>query len=297
MIEAALISTLTFAGGLTDKHGDPFGGVSSLRISNGKMYLLADRGPRDGTVPYAPRFHVLEDGQVKDTIRFRDKGGNLFSGLIKTKKTRLDSEGLAVAGDHLWVADEYEPTVHEFDSDGRWKNSLTIPVHYKDRVDNRGFEGLCLTPGGKLATLLQSPLPRDGGKKGTSTRLLLFDKNESVEYVVELARPGLMFNELAALSETEFLLLERDNEGLGEGTTAQYKRLIKLELLPGGRTKRSDYLDLLPVLAKGGFPAEKLPAKFESLEIDPEGYLWVATDNDFKADVRTYIFKIDRVTK
>lgn len=294
-MNAMLASYHVFAGTKKDRYDDPFGGVSSLRFEGKRMLLLSDRGPGDGTVPYAPRFHVLEDGKITDTVRFRDAKGKLFSGLIETKKTRLDSEGLAVKDGELWVADEYEPTVHKFDMKGRLKKTLKIPKHYAERVDNRGFEGLCFTPGGKLATLLQSPLPRDGGKKGVTTRLLVFDEERVEEFLVELARPGLMFNELVALSESEFVLLERDNEGLGEGTRAEYKRLVRLELLGNGKSKRSDYLDLLPVLAAGGFPAEKLPAKFESVELGPDGALWVATDNDFKDSIPTYIFKFDKV--
>lgn len=297
MIEAVLASYLVFAGTATDRLGDRFGGISSLRFDGERMLLLTDRGPGDGTVPYVPRFHVMEGGEVKDTIRFRDAKGKLFSGLIETKSSRLDSEGLAVDGERLWVAEEYGPDIHQFDRKGRLKKTLKVPEHYKDRVDNRGFEGLCLTPKGKLAAILQSPLKRDGGKEGTTSRLLLFEGDAAKEYLVELARPGLMFNELVALSETEFLLLERDGEGLGEGTTAEYKRLIRLELLEDGKTRRSEYLDLLPALEKGGFPAEKLPAKFESLEIAEDGSLWVATDNDFKPEVPTYIFKFDKVAK
>ncbi|RPA88248.1 outer membrane autotransporter [Ascobolus immersus RN42] len=121
------------------------------------------------------------------------------------------------------------------------------------RANNQGLEGLTLSPSGKyLFTLLQSATIQDGGKEkytNSHSRLLRYkrvknkDKEDSWEldgeFVVKLPtytdptkKPEenprtAAQSEIAALSDTQFLVLSRDsNFGRGlEITTSQYRHV------------------------------------------------------------------------
>lgn len=314
LLAASLAGFAVFPGTATDRAGAPLGGISSLRWdpAAGVFLALSDRGPGDGTVPYAPRYHVFayqeaEGGfrlSLKDSVVFKDGKGEPFSGLIKTSATRLDPEGLAIAPDGtLYVSEEYGPAIHHFARDGRLLESLPVPERYKGRSDNRGFEGLCLAPDGRtLAVLLQSPLETEGGKTGKSTRILLYDLAAAqapprehllaMPRVRGLARAELVMNEIEALSSSEFLVLERDGRGRGEDEERpRYKRVVRVSLRPHGKAGRGESLDLLKVLR-----AEGLPPKFESLAWGPgpggSRALWLAIDNDFEPSHPTYFFRL-----
>ena len=91
----------------------------------------------------------------------------------------FDPEGIVVGrGGHLFVADEYGPSLYEFSPRGRFLRAFEIPDNLKPtqsdgtrnyvdgrrptitsgRQDNRGFEGLAINPAGtKLYGVLQDP--------------------------------------------------------------------------------------------------------------------------------------------
>ena len=316
-----LIAFAVFSGSSTDRLGDRLGGISSVRWDDRRRELLAvsDRGPADGTVPYSPRYHAFKvrrdgaklDMRLERTVVFLDEQGRPFTGLSESTGSRLDSEGLAVASDgSLYVAEEYGPSVLHFHRDGRLIERIAPPDHYRPgagrgREDNRGFEGLCLTPDGRrLAALLQSPLLQEGGRTGPRTRLVVWDQPfasaTAREFSVDMPRlDGLAsrefsYNELEAFGPEEFLLLERDGRGAGEDTPTErpvYKRIARLELKADGTTSRRPFADILEALARHGWDILTLPPKFESLAwgaaVGGKRTLWIAVDNDFEPRLQT----------
>jgi hypothetical protein len=193
----------------------------------------------------------------------------------------FDPEGLVVdprTGNFI-VADEYGPAVYEFRRNGRLIGLFETPgnlvptlsgaVDYvagrvgssssAGRQDNRGFEGLAISPDGtKLYAVLQDPLinegPRSGptdatdndGRDGRNVRIVVYDNDpdsptyrESIAqyaYQLELqadiaaritaaggtATPtdprqgrNIGLSAIVALNDHEFLVLERDNRGIG----------------------------------------------------------------------------------
>ncbi|MFH1725620.1 MAG: esterase-like activity of phytase family protein [Elusimicrobiota bacterium] len=328
---AALLAFTVISGTTTDKLGHRIGGISSLRWDAHRQELvaLADRGPLDGTVEYSPRFHTFAvdfDGKdlrltLKKTVAFTDAKGEPFSGRVETGRTRIDSEGLAIAPDGtLYVADEYGPYVYHFDRDGRMIGRLDPPDKYlpgerKGRVDNQGFEGLCITGDNRhLAALLQSPLSQDGGReRGAKNRMVLYDLAVATapptEYLVDMPVVRYMpkewkmeptelgLNECEGLSDSSFLILERDGRGLGAdpgvNPAATYKMIVRARFERGVLIKEP-YIDLVEVLGKAGFAPEAIPVKFESLAwggpVSGPRLLWTAVDNDFDPDAPTYFF-------
>jgi hypothetical protein len=193
----------------------------------------------------------------------------------------LDPEGLVVdpRTGHFLVADEYGPSVYEFRRNGRLIGVFETPLNLvpklagnvdyvagrvgssssAGRQDNRGFEGLAISPDGtKLYAVLLDPLINEGprcgptdatdndGRDGRNVRIVVYDNNpdsptyrESIaQYVYQLepqadvaarinaaggtATPtdprqgrNLGLSAIIALNDHEFLVLERDNRGIG----------------------------------------------------------------------------------
>lgn len=331
-------------------------------------YGLVDRGPGGGVISYDTRVQkfslevdpntgAISNFNLLDTILFT-KGGNNFNGLnpsllngnAEVLGLSFDPEGFAVAPNgNFYVSDEYGPSVYEFSSKGSFIRAFETPAtiipqtgsipNYVDgrptitsgRQDNRGFEGVTLSPdGSKLFAMLQDPLVNEGspdGRRNSNLRIVEFDTatGESVaQYIYQLesladinARvPSDTFGSnsqgrnigisaITALNDTEFLVLERDNRGLGvDDSTGSApvasKRVYKIDLtgatdvsgislagtntLPSGvnAVNKSLFLDIAEALPAG----QKIPEKFEGLAIGPKltdgSYaLLLGTDNDF----------------
>ena len=180
----------------------------------------------------------------------------------------LDSEGITRAPDGGWfLADEYGPLIYRFNAASELVGTLFPPEAYlpkrgttypatlnytgtnapnSGRRNNRGFEGVTLTPDGKrLAAILQSPLVQDGGRSALSqnTRLLLFDVEDGsgtygqpvAEYIYQHTLNGnpqtnqnTVLSDVLALGRERFLIIERDAAGLNSGNTNAplYKRIV-----------------------------------------------------------------------
>jgi hypothetical protein len=188
-------------------------------------------------------------------------------------KWSLDSEGIGFAGNGNWyLSDEYGPFIYRFDSAGALLGVLPLPDAFIPRVgtnyprainfltgglssaldsgrhNNRGMEGLSVTPDGKkLVACIQSPLTQDGENRNPSrnTRILVYDLDPAsatyhqavAEYVHVLPLSAAEANnrhtpvsEILALSDTKYLILQRDGRGLGgDPGNFLYKRIVEVD--------------------------------------------------------------------
>ena len=277
-VSGAEPSTLLLAAGriaadACDAEGETIGGIGSAIevMPSGEIAMLSDRGAGDGTIDYRPRLQFFTmtrsgsklDLQLARTLVLRDSNGRAFTGLFPDvlaaePPQRIDGrmchdpEGLAVADNgHFFIAEEYQPSVREFDAAGKFVRRFPTPAGFvprgsagpdfaadeKDalvagREPNRGFEGLALLPDGNLVAVLQSGLVQDGGREAGSTLLVVYD-TDSAEvaaiYLLPLADAAeldasapagkkiktrhLVVSSLAALPDGRLLALERDNFG------------------------------------------------------------------------------------
>jgi hypothetical protein len=199
-----------------------------------------------------------------------------LAGGVGGGKWSLDPEGIAfaTAGAGNWyISDEYGPFIYRFDNTGALLGVLPLPDAYIPRIgtnyprtinyllgglvtvatdsgryNNRGMEGLSITPDGKrLVAALQSPLTQDGESRNPSrnVRILVYDLDPAsatyqqplAEYVHVLPLSAAEANnrhtpvsEILALSDTKYLILQRDSRGLGgDAGTLLYKRIVEVD--------------------------------------------------------------------
>jgi hypothetical protein len=335
-------------------------------------FALSDRGPGGGVIGYATRVQqmlipihpitgeLLTKPIVLRTILFTDRDGQPFNGLnpkllngsANTLGRSFDPEGFAIGRNgHFFVADEYGPSLYEFDRRGRFLRAFDIPQNLRPRQadgqenfsdarptivlgrqDNRGFEGLTLNASGtRLYAVMQDPLVNEGssgdGRRSRWVRILEFDVRSGAglaQYAYPLETiatlnaidPGtaddfsatnqgrsIGLSAITALSDHEFLVLERDNRGLGVEVTANpvHKRVYRIDLrgasdirnvslagsndLPAGivPVAKQPEVDLLAALRAAG---SDVPEKLEGLAIGPRLFsggrvALVGSDNDY----------------
>jgi len=252
---------------LTDR-GPNAAGVAANSIVFGK----ADFTPQIG------KFR-MKDGQLtlEQTILLKNSAGQPLTGLpnpagqgstgetalnlngqaLGTSADGIDSEGLVLAADGtFWISDEYGPHIAHFDASGKQLERInpfgsvqggrTLPLVLARRRPNRGMEGLTITPDGKtLVGLMQSPMynPSSAAVSGSVVlRVVTFDlaTGATKQYAYLLDNASLTgCSEIAAITNTTFLALERDGLYGGNSTNpAALKRVYKFDL--AGATDISD---------------------------------------------------------
>ena len=165
----------------------------------------------------------------------------------------LDTEGLtAMADGTFWISDEYGPHITHFDSKGNQLERISpfengthnrqIPKVFIRRRANRGMEGLASTPDGKwLVGSMQSPLDnpdspsatRDKARNSRVNRLLFFNIETGVtkQFMYRTTNPGNFISDIVAVSNTEFLVLERDgNFPLAGNPASSFKRVYRINV-------------------------------------------------------------------
>lgn len=246
---------------------------------------------------------------------------------------RYDPEGVRVSNDgkSVFISDEYGPYVNQFDrATGERIRSFALPANLAvanqssqgkleeapnnttGRVDNKGMEGLAITPDGKtLVGIVQAPLLQDSN---SNVRIVTIDiaTGATHEYAYHLTT-GSGVSEIVAINSHEFLVDERDGKGLGSGNAAVAKQLFKIDLngavdisnltssaadqtaLSTAAVSKTLFLDVKAALVNNGISATQIPSKLEGVafgqDITDNGQLfhtlYVANDNDFLQDPTT----------
>lgn len=279
---------------------------------------------------------AISNFKIAQTVKFQDSaaaGNAPFNGIAPSPSNALgrafDPEGLVIhpKTGNLLVSDEYGPSLIEFDRNGNLLRRFTTPANLVPRNaatgipnfagdtgntagkrTNRGFEGLAISPDGKFSyAMLQSAMLDEGGGNGVYTRIVKFDNATGLAvgqyaYRMDTAAQGRGISSLVALGNDKFLVLERNNRGVGVGATVSPadKAVYEIDLtnatdvsnitLPatgafaGAVVKSTKKIDLdANTLAALG---NKSPEKWEGLAVGPMlsngQYLILAgTDNDY----------------
>jgi hypothetical protein len=309
-------------------------GGGTLRYETRVQQFKVDVDPTSG---------AISNFQILKTLIFR-KGGSSLDGFAPDVGGPLgvafDPEGLVIhpLTGHLLVSDEYGPSLLEINRTGQVvrryeipanllpRNAATGVVNYASddgntagKRTNRGFEGLAISPDGRTVyAMLQSAMLDEGAGNGVFNRIVAFDTRTArpiAQYAYRMAgsSQGRGISALVALNDHEFLVLERNNRGLGvDGTLGSIpadwnKKVFRINLTgatdvtsidldaPGAvftpvTKSTTPWLDLAasatlahPSLAALGGVS---PEKWEGLTVGPRlndgSYLVLAgTDNDY----------------
>lgn len=229
----------------------------------GKKFPAPDYTPRIGLYSVGKDGKV---SLVKE-ILFKDPSGKAISGrpnpegkgatgevpydndgkVLEYDDYGLDSEGLAAAKNgEFWVSDEYGPHIVHYDAEGKELERISpvnvnkdnggrkIPAVFERRRPNRGMEGLAITPDQKmLVGMMQSTLYNPSKKEAVNTtlvRIITFnlENGETKEYLYKQEKAWNSNSEIAALTNSTFLVVERDGKFSGAGEAQ--KHIYKIDL-------------------------------------------------------------------
>lgn len=234
--------------------------IGLFRLAGGKAELVKTillRGPKSlGGVKYSGR-PPHDTGEVVDDVNATNatlSGGSVTPQPAPRDPYGYDSEGLVVMPDgSFWVSDEYGPYITHFDADGYEIGRLTpdsgsqdnashkilgyLPSDLAHRINNKGMEGLTVTPDGTmLVGMMQSALqmPDLGSVKAGKvavTRIVTIDLKtyQTRQYLYPLDDPattGDANSEITALPDGKFLVDERD----GNFEPGAHKTLYEISL-------------------------------------------------------------------
>lgn len=283
----------------TQKNGQPLGSGAPAQNSAGQYYFTG-RSDNYGA----------------------GNSGNPLNGRFDPESVRVSNDGKSV-----FISDEYGPYVRQFDrTTGKLVKTFALPANLdvaklspqgktetntntSGRTDNKGMEGLAITPDGKtLVGIMQAALIQDAASSSTKkmVRIVTIDiaTGATKEYGYMLTA-GSGVSEITAINDHEFLIDERDGAGLGDGSTAVAKRLFKIDLanaqditgLLGSAAAakavgKTSFLDLVSALNANGIGSDQIPAKLEGITFGQDvAYngglyhtLYVSNDNDFLPD-------------
>ncbi|MEW6471138.1 MAG: esterase-like activity of phytase family protein [Actinomycetota bacterium] len=312
--------------------------IVKVRVKGKKVEILKRiplKTKKGAPVTGLPNFSFV-DSPVSDTEPAPDEVPYNFDGskpLETYNQNGLDTEDVVrTSKGDFWIVDEYRPSVVKVSGDGvvlaRYvpkglKDEFTdvgypvhdtLPASHAYRRQNRGYEGLALSPDQKhLFVALQSPLqlPPDTtvGRDSRNTRILRLNLDGHVtgEFVYRFDwaadfDPGsgarardMKISGLYAISDRRVLVLERTDfvakvylvdvskaTDLGDWKPPTGAALNYVETLNSQGELQTSGIDPLPKdLIIDLDTVDGMPDKIEAVAVVNRGTLAVANDNDF----------------
>ncbi len=319
-------------------------GTTLLYSSTALNYGTGAAGTGAATVSGVTANYTLGSGvpnaNASGKYYFTGRSDNFAAGLsTNPANARLDPEAIRVSNDgkSVFIADEYGPYVYQFDrATGERTKVFTLPSTFaistlssqksveftntSGRVTNKGMEGLAITPDGKtLVGFMQSPLLQDGGDGGRYNRIVKIDiatgavSQFAYDNQIGSGSSAKNYNssEILALNDHQFLVLERDGKGLGDGSPgskAVIKQIYKVDLtgadevsgisgeanLAAHAISKTLFVDIKSALNAAGISDADIPSKLEGIAFGADVVvngvtkhtLYLANDNDFLGSVK-----------
>ena len=291
--------------------GTKVGALSGLTYDPGRdvYYALADSGVDSTPARFYTLKVSLEEGKLADPLisnvtTLRNAQGKPFTG------ADFDGEDIAISReDEILIASETEPSIRRFSLQGRLLAELTLPrkflVEPKGYArDNGTLESLALAPNDdpSLFTVNEDPLTIDGPDSSEESRPLRIlryeargssDVFEPAQELFYLTEPGQSVGAIAALSERELLVLEKEARQIFRVSLDEGSDVSREENLAAPRAEPLKK-ELLVDLDYCEMPSddEQPYGRLEGLELGPElpkgrRILLLKTDDDFLATPKT----------
>ncbi|BDD03623.1 choice-of-anchor I family protein [Aureibacter tunicatorum] len=176
----------------------------------------------------------------------------------------VDTEGIVFGTDStLWLCDEYGPSVWNIDADTYTAINKYHPFdesepnskdygfeQFKNRRANRGFEGVAVTPNGKIYSIIQSPMYNPSSEAVVESRIhriLEMDPatGESAYYVylheapvADIRNKDWKIGDLVAVNNTEFLVLEH-----AQRKATNFKNVFKIDISKAKKVEEDRMFD------------------------------------------------------
>ena len=198
----------------------------------------------------------------------------------------LDTEGIAVDADgNFWLCDEYGPFIVKTDSQGKILEKYApgdgLPEVLQYRIPNRGFEGLTITPSGKVLASVQSVLDINGETADTAafTRIVELDPEtgdvKMYAYPVDVSQynspSDCKIGDIYAVDDTTLLVIEQGK--LADGT--MQNKVYQVDLSQASDITDMTYNDTYPEYASAEELADISFMEKEEL-LDLREYGWTA---------------------
>lgn len=291
--------------------GTKVGGLSGLAYDHSRnvYYALADSGVESTPARFYTLKARLEDGRLADPVitdvtNLRNAQGEPFTGYD------FDGEDIVLTRrGEILIASETEPSIRKFSLDGHLLAELPVPQKFLIKPKGYGryngtLESLDLASNDDpaLFTANERPLTIDDpnpSEEGRPLRILRYEVRgssagfEPAQEFFYLTEPGASIAAIAALSERELLVLEKET-----------RQIFRVSL-----DERSDVSGEETLAASGAEPLEKellvdldyceMPSDdeqpyghLEGLEVGPElpkgrRMLLLQTDDDFTGRYKT----------
>lgn len=281
-------------------------GRITLNDINGKMpfAIVADAANYPGLVTQGtPTVPVGSTLAVDASIK---SGRLLTGGDLDIESVQRDRQG------NLWFGEEFGPFLVKADANGTVQNvfrtpnvlglgsnpfvqspSNPIPTGANNLPGSGGFEGMALNASGsKLYTLLERPLTTDADQK----RLLIQEFDLATEtftggvfgYKLDVA--GTNIGDMTAISDHEFLVIERNGVTGTSASGTPFKKIFKIDMSvldAGGFAQKTEVVDLMNIadpLDLNGDGSTTFTFPFVTIEdvlILDANTLLVVNDNNF----------------
>ncbi|WP_208738197.1 esterase-like activity of phytase family protein [Oceanidesulfovibrio marinus] len=180
---------------------------------------------------------------------FNDDAASTDYNPLRLDDFGLDGEGLVALSDGtFWVSDEYGPHIVHFDAEGReigrinpfsndTRTRINLPAEFANRRPNRGMEGLAVTSDETtLVGIMQSTMrnPSKDLQKQDVTRIVTVNLKSGAiaQYLYKQEKPANSNSEIVALSDTVFIVDERDGSFALQKPDAQ-KHIYRIDLSTG----------------------------------------------------------------
>jgi hypothetical protein len=226
------------------------------------------------------------------------RAGRLLTGAdLDTESARRDKNG------NFWFGDEFGPFLVKTDASGKvLSREVQLPGVQSPQSPylngaaptlgaSRGFEGMAINPAGdRLYTLLEGTV--SGDATGT-LRINEFNVDTETftgaQWLYRLEPQGTAIGEMTAISNTEFLVIER-NGATATGGGTPFKKIFKVDttqLDANGRLLKTEIVDLMNIadpndLNGDGSTVFTFPyVTIESVLVLDAHTLLVVNDNNF----------------
>jgi hypothetical protein len=261
---------------------------------------------------------------------------NFLSKITEKDTFGIDAEGLVVDKQgNFWLCEEGGVSIWKLNSNGVLISRYTpyatkagaqtvdiaIDSVFSYRKNNRGFEGIALSPSGKIFAIIQSPILFPTKSVGEATRIhriLEIDPSTGAQKMYAYVNDGIIgpsgsnqirmrdwkIGDMAAINDSTFLLLEAAIRG-----TSDFRRLYQINIVGATNVTSGLYntnktlealIDSIGLASAGITPVKKTlvmdllanswPAsleKAEGLAIINDSTIAICNDNDYGVESPT----------